>query len=583
MIDYENFESLSPEEQARIFHQTSFKERGELLLRSHNPMALTRSLSHEELYLLVKEMDMEERSEAIKYASREQMVFISDMEVWKKDQIIPEQFIRWLETLERAGYGKLLEWMLEADYETVVTGLQKIIQVQKPDHEWTTDEVLGDIPYFTLDFMYYFYVREENLETVKHAMEILFENHRGRYTAIVEGIMAELDNELEDEAYHRREIRLSERGFPDPETAHKIYRPISEKEFLEFPKKDNAGVPSSENAEEPKLSIPNYLVLFQSEPLFMDQVIQVISAHDSKLTASIQEEMVWLSNKVLASQGTDISSEDKVRAGFLRAKAMVSIGLELLSGGDLAKACKIVEERWLEIIFRRTMTELYEVREKAVDVVRHYWNSDRVKLIQFLCFPYDLILKGLLQTVPQFYDASKKVETDPIRDFRRPDEINRASAACDQMEAIHRLLKGKTPEIFALSELANPEQTWNMFNAITTAFAHFVLDGKIRIKRIGWNDLQSFMDKGWEGVSPRRIKANLKKDFFEAFIPSKEKELLGNVLTLAFQELEDEFKDLDIKRIEPRFISSILVSASEPKKKIPARGPESSSPKRKAR
>ena len=102
MIDLNEFESLEPEEQAKVFHQTSFKEKGELLLRSHDPMALARSLSQEELYLVAKEMDLEERSEVIRYASLPQLFFIADIDCWKKDRIDPRSFVNWLETLIQA-------------------------------------------------------------------------------------------------------------------------------------------------------------------------------------------------------------------------------------------------------------------------------------------------------------------------------------------------------------------------------------------------------------------------------------------------------------------------------------------------
>jgi hypothetical protein len=69
-MDSQEFESLNPDEQAKIFHHSSFKERAELIRHSHDPLALTRSLTHEELYLLTREMDLEDRSEVIRYVSQ---------------------------------------------------------------------------------------------------------------------------------------------------------------------------------------------------------------------------------------------------------------------------------------------------------------------------------------------------------------------------------------------------------------------------------------------------------------------------------------------------------------------------------
>ena len=86
-MDLEKFESLSPEEQAKVFHQSAFKDRGELMLHAHQPLSLARSLSCEELYLVLREMDLEERSEILSLANAEQLVFISDLDCWKGDRM----------------------------------------------------------------------------------------------------------------------------------------------------------------------------------------------------------------------------------------------------------------------------------------------------------------------------------------------------------------------------------------------------------------------------------------------------------------------------------------------------------------
>ena len=160
-MDAEEFEALTPEEQAKIFHHSTFKERAELIRRSHDPRALTRALSHEELYLLTREMDIEERSEVIRYATLPQLFFISDVDCWKKDRVNARGFIEWLEALLAADEAKCLLWLMRMDYETVVTGFKKVAEVLKPDREWAADELLGDRPYFTLDDQYYIVITEE--------------------------------------------------------------------------------------------------------------------------------------------------------------------------------------------------------------------------------------------------------------------------------------------------------------------------------------------------------------------------------------------------------------------------------------
>src|SRR3989338_4036339 len=76
-MDQEEFEKLSPEEQEKVFHQTPFREREDLLLQSNNPLRLVQSISREELYLLTREMDLDERSE-VREGLEEELAWLSN-------------------------------------------------------------------------------------------------------------------------------------------------------------------------------------------------------------------------------------------------------------------------------------------------------------------------------------------------------------------------------------------------------------------------------------------------------------------------------------------------------------------------
>ena len=306
-MDIREYENLNSDEQEQIFHKSPFREKGELLMHSHNPGALTRSLSSEELYLVTRTLDTEERGEIIRHASVFQLFFIADIDCWKKDRIDGRSFLQWLEVLLAAGDDKLLAWLTEMDYEAVVSGFQQVIQVDKPDHEWTLDEALGDLPYFTIDQMYYIQVQEENLETIKRALEILFQGNRGRYFAVLEGVLGEMSDEVEEEAYQRREMRLAERGFPDFETAQKIYRPLTREEFENFPKKN----PKTSQSHPEDSAIPNYVVMWSPDRFFLDDVLHSFQDDTTGIRDRLQEELAWISNKVIACEGIDLSSEEK--------------------------------------------------------------------------------------------------------------------------------------------------------------------------------------------------------------------------------------------------------------------------------
>lgn len=517
-MDLNEFENLNPDEQEKIFHKSSFKDKGELLMHSHNPAALTRSLSQEELYLVTREMDTEERGEVIRYATLPQLFFIADLDCWRKDRFHCRGFLKWLEALLAAGDDKTLLWFCEMDFESIVAGFQQVIEVLKPDREWTPDEVLGDKPYFSLDQMYYISASEENLETVKRVIEILFENRRGRYTAILEGILGELPDEAEEEAYKRREIRLAERGFPDFETAQQIYRPLSRQEFENYPKKNkNPEIRDLDSA------LPNYLVLWSQERFFLDDVLHSFQNDTTGTRDKLQEELAWISNKVIAGGGIDFSSEKKVRRGIERSRGFINIGLEQLSGRDLAKARKILEDHWLEIIFRWGASQTFALRDQARELLKTYWKSEQVTFLNFLDAPYDMIYTGLIRAVPECYDASIS-EEEPLRDFRNLEDVERTRRAIQQLVLLHKAFLNKCPKDF--QKIQNEA-------------------GKMETSPTLFGFLGNLLEKRWD-VSV--LDADVKEEFSTWLLDKNEAALCLPLLSLFFERYQIASKKNSKKR-----------------------------------
>jgi hypothetical protein len=553
-MDHDDFQKLNLEEQERLFHQTPFRERGDLILYSHDPGRLTRSLSQEELYLVTREMDLEERTEVLQYATLPQLFFVSDIDCWKEDRLNSTGFVRWLETLWEADTERLVAWLCEMDYETVVAGFQQVIQVIKPEWEWPSDELLGDQPYFTLDEQYFISVREESFETVRRAIEALYENHRGRYVAILEGILGELDYEMEEEAYQKRSHRLSERGFPDPETAHYIYRPLAEEEFEKSARKE---VTHTRFQGEDTLSErrpPHYLALWANDRIFLDDVLLLFREGPREIQESLEEELAWLSNKIIACDGIDFASEAHVRRGIERARRFVSLGLELLSERDLDRARGLLKERWLEIIFRWSVTQLIELRERARKIVESYWKEEREPFLEFLEVPYESVFRGLFHKVPLCYDPQVSDDPDQLRDFKDAQDVEKTRRALDQIDRIHKFL-GEGLRNVHLDQLS-------LQPLLATAFARFLVGGKVSFSPMGAEEAAEFLKKAFvTRDSVRLLNPAEKERFLTHSFSSKDQELLRPLWALVFQRLEDEFSHLDVSTaLDTRFISSLRLA-----------------------
>ena len=566
-MNKDQFEELDPQEQARVFYQSSFRERGDLFPYCHQPDALTRSLSPEELYLLTRELDRDELTEVIRFANLEQLFFLSDIDCWKKDRVSGKRFAGWLRALIGAGSQNFVRWFDEMDYEMVVTGFKKMIKVVKPEWEYALDEVLGDSPYFTLDNMYYILVEEDDLEPVKQAMEKIYEHHRGKYVALLEGILNELDDEIEEEAYRRREMRLAEHGFPDPERARHIYHPITREDFEKFPLKER--VPDSEPT-----AIAHYPSAWSESRLFLDDGLALLQEDGGEVLEGVREELMWLSNKVVACEGIDLSSEERVRRGVERARHMVNLGLEDLSCGDAAKARDILKQRWLEIIFRWGAGVLQGLREEAWVVGRKFWKDDARLCFDFLDAPYQDIFNGALQGggvrnftpagLPLFYDEKKG---DPgFREFRNARDIEETRLRIKEAGLAHDFLARHFPALFDRLHLESQRtgMRGTLFSLCGTLFAWFSLDGSISDKPLPQGSVQAFLEKGFtRGSGKSVLTPSLTEKFLSHFFSAEGRKALEPFWALVFSRLESELAGLDFRKpVDSRYVSCLLIAPS---------------------
>ena len=539
MIDREKYTSLTPEEQETLFRNAPVSEKGELLVLAHEPSRMTRALSQEELYLITRELDMEERSEILRYATLPQIVFVADMECWKQDRVEGRSFLAWLETLVAAGTQKTVEWLVNVDFETLVACFQSAVGSAKPDWEEASDELLGALPYFTLDDQYHFTVSEQNIATVRRVIEILYENHRGRYHALAESLLSENRDLIEEEAYRLREDRLAERGFPDIETARRVYRRMTQAEFEAHPKK---------NAEKPFISDqsgqPGMLMRWQQENLFLDEVLIRLRPETPGLLEGIQEELAWLSNKVIAAGGLDFSSEASIRHGVERARQFVSIALEHLSGGRHDEARRFLTEYWLEPVFRRAATLLFEVRDRANHLPHAYWDQDRDLMLDALEGSYADVLRGFFEQIPLCFDPAYSEHAFHLRDFKTLDELQRASRAVEQLEKIHAWLLTEKPAGLkpALLEVRAISNDGGFFSLLATAFARRMLGLKHLLEPLTEAQALKFYREILSGHGGRlRIAGDIRKNFIGRTFSEKDAALLLPLWGLVFDDIEAAF------------------------------------------
>lgn len=562
MLDKENFEKMSVEEQEKLFRESPLKDRAEMLLYCHEPERLASRISQEELYLITRELDVDEKVEIIRSANREQIFFMTDMECWQKDRLDNRGFVSWLEILLQAGPDKLLAWFLTADYEFIAAGFQEIIQVTKPEWEYAVDEKLGDNPYFTFDEYYFVSVLEEDkFDTVKQALQVLFEKHRGKYTALMESILSELEDELEEEAYRRREIRMTERGFPAQQSALQIYKPISREELEEYPVK-SAAVTSKVSPEHIR---PNYPALWSKERFFLDDVLAEVRMNTPEFMEGIEEELAWLSNKVIACTGVDFADESKITKAIERVRALTSLGFDLLSDHNVEESAVYARRYWLETVFRFGFSHVLRLRQIGEKILSKYWQGEKAHFLEFLDEPYGKVFENLLRRVPQYFDFVKRNEMEAQRDFQDRQDLEAVEMMVRQIEGIHHWIYEKFPTFFTPKKFSVEEkQPVTLWQVLGTAFARYSLTKTLSLTPLSENDLKKWFVQDFVTYETRRtVKLELKREFLEKFFSASERRKYLILWGLVFDKMDAELGGLLAEeKTDFRFVQCLLLKES---------------------
>ena len=572
-VKNEEFEELAFEEQCKVVYNTSPAHRGDLIIRSQDPERLTNSLSAEDFYLMVREMDRANVPEVVQNAHFRQLEFMADFECWDNDIISEKGFIEWLKCLEDAGSDRLALWLLNADVPMVIAGFKKYMTVLKPFHEERVDEIIGDKPYFTIDGLYYIMIDEDNMQTVQRAIELLFEKAKHYYYNLLEGIMSEMDALVEEEAFTHRNVRLETKGFPRKEDAYRIYTTIDREEWNRYAKRHV-------EATREERPLPLYPTLWQEEKLFLDDVLATLAQVPREVQTAIYQELVWLCNKIITVRGMHHFGEALVKESFAHARHILNIALEDLSECTIEKAHGILTEHLIEYIFRWGYTPLIAARDNGERIIKSYWDYSLARLFEFLDDPFGPYMQGIMSTRPQLYDPRVSGELYQLRDFKNKHEVRMIHHTISVIENVFKLLSSKSFNgwhrfMHNQSPAAHIDASdVKLSTIIFTLFSRFVLNNSFSLKPLDSSELKKFLTYAFMGHTEAAHIKNIRPDLKAGFIKQLSAHVdcfspgdfnsLKDIFELSFTKGEEELGLLQRnKKPHTYFIHCLLLKPSQ--------------------
>ncbi|QER42312.1 hypothetical protein F1847_05980 [Thermodesulfobacterium sp. TA1] len=545
-----------------------WEDKAKLILNSPYPEGLVKNLPYQELFLTIKASSLDLSVELLSYAKGSQIQFMFDMDCWYKDRIKKERVASWIVLLFHAGEGKVLEWLKVADFDFLIAMFQKFIKVYKKPDDIELIEAMDFLPYFTLDDFYFIEFQNEALEFYfRRMIEILREEMAETYFALLESVIWEIPAEVEERAYRWRNGRLADEGILEYFEALDVYTILHPKSLRKI---EPIALPSSEEKEE--FSPINIMVYPGEEELLIFKVVEAIN--DPYQIGRIKKELAWLANKVIIVDNVVIDEIEQVKKSLDKLWGSLNLGIEYLSQGNREVAKSLVEEHFLEDLFRVAQTLLKQLRKFALSVTKS--KDFDPSVLRYLDQPYKGYLEGVLvKKINEIrYFRPEKIGTlEEYTFFKKISEVNTARRYIEEIGYIAPVMERMFGSTLSwIKEVNQPGRnydvnflTWS--GLILTSFFHWKLNGEFIFKAIPKSSWAKVLNELFEEKEDHcELKPEMKETFFKSFenyVKTNwyyEGELLNSFLNFVIEKLSLEFRNIDLKNPpDPKYQTLILI------------------------
>ncbi|GKT08195.1 DUF6178 family protein [Desulforhabdus sp. TSK] len=409
-LDEKRIQRLSPRELSSHLMRLPAKQRMEVILSRADAEAVVAALAPQDFYFSVKEIGSNDASPLLALASVEQTNHLFDLEWWQKDALNPAQAVAWLERLAGASEERLLAWIYHADFELLVTLFKRWISVATAPEDIDLLEARDSLPPHTLEDQYFWeclYPQYEGF--IMHLLSLIFEANPGFYGELMSHILFSAGAEVEEDAYWFHKGRLEDQAIPDFYDALEIYRSVGPEELSL--RKEPALLSEESGAR------PSFALALVPQGDLLGAALQELE--DPLLLGALQMELAGLANKVIVADQLSPDHPEALRRGVDKAVAYVNLGLEMRSAGNLRLAEEVLENVFLEHLFRWGHEQVIRLRNRLRQIMREGWLSLWPPGIKCLDAEWLESAELLAQKTPRLLRSVSASHPFPQEDFFR--------------------------------------------------------------------------------------------------------------------------------------------------------------------
>ena len=422
--------------------------RADALLEAPDLGAAVRALPGDELYYVLHEIGLSDGAEILARATSEQLSVVLDFALWNRDQIDDASLATWLEAMSEAPIERIGRWLTGLDTELVGLIIRRGARIYDLTQEGPPEEPEGTF-FPTPDGFFLLDVLGERSEegspdpgrALVRIIDALYRTNKDAARRILVGARAEMDAELEENAYRWRQGRMADLGFADYHEALEVYREldpasvrVGESSSRVRPVLDqtSAGDPAA-------LRMPTTLAerLSDADGSAFARAAQRLAGSDE--VDDLRFALVTLTNRALAADRVSPGDDEAVAAVLDRLVATLDLAIERLAQGDDDRGAAALRSVPLVRLFRLGVSLVGKVKRLALTLRREG---------PFHARGFDLaetddaaVLEAVTRLRPMFPRTLEDPPAGGERPFRRLADVARAVAAIEHAAAAQAMVR----------------------------------------------------------------------------------------------------------------------------------------------
>jgi hypothetical protein len=485
----------------------------EFLARPDAP-EVVKTASFEEVFFAVKHVGLADSMELLPLISSKQVRGFIDLDCWRKDNFVRKPLMEWIAAFIQAGPEETVRALSGIDELVIALFLKDIVKVYEVDRD---DPPEGTQLIFTPDNRFGVEPIEEGEPTTigMLILDALFKYYPALGSRILTSVRYTTRAELEETAFQNKNRRLEAHGFVDYYEALSIYAGPEPHET--HAAADRQPSVDAIPGEESPGNLPAVFVDSLLGGPFLIKAFERVT--DPAEAERLAEQLTALGNRILSANLVNLGELEGIRPALSEMRDFLTIGLEHLSGGRAELGPELLRKNYIQTVFKIGFDQVAKLRDNA-DELAHIPGFQ----IAMLDTDDREFVEALRRFKPLIYSSGG------LRNF---ESISDVEMARTRLNAIHAMV-----ETFVGSFGAIQQTLSRTFN---TATIHFALHGTFQPNPINVADLETWLAQGFK--------------LPDIDVP----EPIQPFATQWWAELREELEPLAGKKIDPRFIASLVV------------------------